>query len=123
MAVVRLVLVALSLGALSMRLAAERHGVEASVSPRSGLAPLRVLLMVFSDEPDLTCPSIRVEWSEGNTSFQDSDCDPANVPETFTYSRRSPGGYGPGQHEIRVVLEQGRRRVVRSADFWVAGGE
>lgn len=120
MVAARLFAIVLALGFVSAWLDS-RRGVVATVSPKVGLAPLQVNLKVFSDEPGLTCPSIRVEWAEGNTSFQESDCDPEDLPETFSFTRWSPIRYGPGDHSIRVILEQGKRRVSRDADLHVAG--
>ena len=96
-----------------------------TLTPRMGLAPLRLeaSIRIRQKTEEMYCPSIKIEWGPGITSYQESDCPPweelteEEKGEIYVYSRRSPGSYGCGidggcEYEIRVTLKQGRKTIV-----------
>ena len=80
--------------------------------PPMGLAPLRVMLIVRSEDLKFTCPRLTVDWGGGSISSEESDCDPEDIPRSFSWSRQSPF-LGEGDHTFTVTLEQQGRRTQR----------
>ena len=89
-----------------------------------GVQP-KVLIIIKNPTAENYCPSVKVEWAPGFSSFQEGDCEPFETlkPEerTFHWSRQSPVGYASGEWDIRVELTQGKWRSIKTTKIHVGG--
>jgi len=101
--------------------------IKVRVHPRMGIAPLRnVMIMVEIKNPEkFWCPSIQVEWWEGNSSTWEEDCEPLeenekaeNIYKVF----RLPSNQGFGiTSEILIWIRQGKHSHKELVQVIVAG--
>jgi hypothetical protein len=102
--------------------------VSVGLMPAVGLEGVRprVTITILNPTADNYCPSVNVEWFPGFTSLQESDCLPFDQVDpkdrTFRWSRQSPVEFPSGEWNIRVVLQQGKWRQIKTTTIHVGGG-
>jgi hypothetical protein len=107
--------------------AALKTVVSVGSTPLVGLEGIRpkVTVTILNPTAENYCPSVKVEWFQGFTSFQESDCLPFDQVDpkdrAFHWSRQSPVGFPSGEWDIRVELQQGKWRQIKTTRIHVGG--
>jgi hypothetical protein len=97
-----------------------------TLSPRLGIAPVRIAIRAAIEKPSESwyCPSVELTWSDGTRSFRESDCEPfEDLPEHYYWSERFERVLGPGAHHFEVRLKQGATVELYRLDMEVSGGD
>lgn len=104
--------------------------VTVRLSQRVGIAPVRVRVIatVRDDHQELRCPGFRLDYGDGSSSSQQSDCDPYGQEEErpHLWVIKQPRGhvyYVAGEYDVTfsILGQQGLTDLQGSARLIVTG--